>query len=481
MKSKIVVLGAGVGGAACAALLARSGHEVTLLESHPYPGGRCATFDRDGFRLDFGVHMFSRGEKGPHGDVCRRIGGNLSWILRDPPCRVTTGDAGWDFPLDITPLSRRLDLARRLGVRIHNLPGAYRLFRLLLSGRRVEEYDSLTLQALAYRYTDDERLHRFLTCVAQLYFALSYEEASAGEFIWSFSRMFRDKSFGYPAGGAGAIPACFLDGLKRFSGRALYGQTVTRIRIEDGAVQGIETASDAFEADIVVSNAGLLRTLQLVGRQHFPAAYVRRAEEARSSNAYVTIKYGLNRRVIPHPVVFHIPDLPAEEMFRPIRERRPPQDPFLFMPVPTEWDPSLAPGGCQIVIAGTPAPAGAPPELCEAILDAVHARVSTLFPRIESATLWQSRSTRADVTAMTGHPEGEAIGLAQAPDQVGTRRPGLETPIRGLFLVGADAGARGIGTEMAAASALRLADLLASRSSRNENQIERQRICSPCP
>ncbi len=466
MKSRVVVLGAGVGGAACAALLARSGHEVSVLEAHPYPGGRCASFEQDGFRFDFGVHMFSRGEKGPHGDVCRRIGAGLPWVLRDPPCRVT-GGAGWDFPLDITPLSRRICLARRLGVRARNLSGAYRLFRLLMSARRAEEHDPLTLQALALRYTDDENFHRFLTCLAQLYFALSYEEASAGEFIWSFSRMFRDASFGYPAGGAGAIPACFLEGLKRSGGRVFYGQAARRIRVEAGAVRAVETGSDVFPADWVVSSAGLLRSLELAGREHFPEAYVRRAEEARSSNAYVTIKYGLGRRVVPHPVVFHIPELPAEEMFRHLKEKRAPRDPFLFMPVPTEWDPSLAPSGCQIVIAGTPAPAGASAELCEAILDAVHARVCDLFPGIESAIVHQVRSTRADVTAMTAHPEGEAIGLAQTPDQVGSRRPGLETPVRGLFLVGADAGARGIGTEMAAASALRLTDLLASRSGLN--------------
>jgi phytoene dehydrogenase-like protein len=33
--------------------------------------------------------------------------------------------------------------------------------------------------------------------------------------------------------------------------------------------------------------------------------------------------------------------------------------------------------------------------------------------------------------------------------------------VEGLYLVGADAGARGVGTEMAAGSALALADLLA--------------------
>ena len=74
--------------------------------------------------------------------------------------------------------------------------------------------------------------------------------------------------------------------------------------------------------------------------------------------------------------------------------------------------------------------------------------------------LWESRSTGADVRELTGHRAGECIGLAQVPGQVGKARPQHRTPVEGLYLVGADAGARGIGTEMAAGSALALANLL---------------------
>jgi flavin-dependent dehydrogenase len=36
---RVVVIGAGVGGLTAAALLARTGLEVTVLEAHVYPGG----------------------------------------------------------------------------------------------------------------------------------------------------------------------------------------------------------------------------------------------------------------------------------------------------------------------------------------------------------------------------------------------------------------------------------------------------------
>ena len=51
----IVVIGAGVGGLAAGALLARKGAIVTVLEAQDYPGGCAATFSRNGYRFDAGA------------------------------------------------------------------------------------------------------------------------------------------------------------------------------------------------------------------------------------------------------------------------------------------------------------------------------------------------------------------------------------------------------------------------------------------
>lgn len=456
---RVVVIGSGVGGAAAAALLAQRGHRVMLFEAHSFSGGRCATFEREGFRFDFGVHMFSRGDTGPHGIVNRKLDGDLRWIIRDPACRVVDATA-FDFPLDIRPLSRRIFLARQLGVCAKNLIGAFRLFRSLMGGMSAADYDHMRLQDYVSRFTDDERIHLFINCLSQLYFALSYDESSAGEFIWCFSHMFSEASFGYPRGGAGEIPNSFIRALVHRGGEIRSGEPVKRIRVENGAVRGVETAEDLYPADMVISNAGIGRTVELAGREQFPGAYLRQADVSRPSHSYVTIKYALERPVVSSPVVFVIPRLSPEEVFRYISENRVPDDPYIFMPVPSNLDPSLAPTGRQLAIAGTAAPAGASAELCNRILDRVHARVCELFPAIDNALLWQVRSITEETGDITGHPAGEAIGLAQTPEQVGALRPGHETPVAGLWLVGADAGARGIGTEMASGSALNLLNRL---------------------
>ncbi len=461
MAKNVVVVGAGVGGSASAALLARAGHKVTLFETHPFGGGRCTSIEKDGFFYDFGVPIFSRGERGPHGQVNRRLGGDLKWITRNPPCRVK-GRVEFDISFDLIPLMLQIKLAGQLRVKVKNFAGTYRLMRGLFSGDGVSGNDAVSLQDFVARYTDDEMIHLFINCLCQLYFAISYQEASAGEFIWSFSRMFNEAGFGYPIGGGHEIPRSFLNGLVRYGGEVRYNEPVSQIIIKKGLAVGVETVQGYYPADIVISNVGIHQTIGLAGRDNFPLDYLEEVDKLQYGNAYVTIKYALKRQVIPHPAVFYMPNLPPEEVFRYINDNTVPEDPFIFMPVPSNYDPALAPPGKQLVTAGAAVPRGASNELCNTILDKVHAKICDLFPELESALIWTLRSTRADVTGLTRHPAGEAVGLAQTPDQVGRFRPEISTPITGLWQVGADIGARGVGTEIASGSALHLVDKMQS-------------------
>jgi hypothetical protein len=55
---------------------------------------------------------------------------------------------------------------------------------------------------------------------------------------------------------------------------------------------------------------------------------------------------------------------------------------------------------------------------------------------------------------------GETIGLAQVVGQDGRYKPAVKAPIQGLFYVGCDAGGRGIGTQQATDSGMKVADLV---------------------
>jgi len=56
--TSVLVIGAGIGGIAAAARLARAGYQVTVIEKNARPGGRCDQIVRDGHRFDVGPTIF---------------------------------------------------------------------------------------------------------------------------------------------------------------------------------------------------------------------------------------------------------------------------------------------------------------------------------------------------------------------------------------------------------------------------------------
>ena len=53
-----LVIGAGIGGIATAAYLARQGYQVTVLEKGEQAGGRCDRLVRDGHHFDLGPTLY---------------------------------------------------------------------------------------------------------------------------------------------------------------------------------------------------------------------------------------------------------------------------------------------------------------------------------------------------------------------------------------------------------------------------------------
>ncbi len=56
---KIIVIGAGMAGLACAARLAKRGHTVTIFEATGFAGGKCRTEWIDGYAFDTGPSLLT--------------------------------------------------------------------------------------------------------------------------------------------------------------------------------------------------------------------------------------------------------------------------------------------------------------------------------------------------------------------------------------------------------------------------------------
>ena len=55
-KYDVVIIGSGLGGLVCGAILTKEGQRVCIIEKNEQIGGNLQTFRRDGVTFDTGVH-----------------------------------------------------------------------------------------------------------------------------------------------------------------------------------------------------------------------------------------------------------------------------------------------------------------------------------------------------------------------------------------------------------------------------------------
>ena len=64
-RQQVIVIGSGIGGLCCAALCARAGLDVLVVEAHGHAGGAAHGFERQGFQFESGPSLWSGLVAGP--------------------------------------------------------------------------------------------------------------------------------------------------------------------------------------------------------------------------------------------------------------------------------------------------------------------------------------------------------------------------------------------------------------------------------
>ncbi|HVY44308.1 MAG TPA: FAD-dependent oxidoreductase, partial [Minicystis sp.] len=485
---RAVVVGAGVGGAAAALLLAASGVRTTLVDKNRRLGGSCSGYEKQGFHVDVGTHMFCRGDKGPLGEVLWRAGrpGAIRFVRTRDIAEVRfparPGDANQQdgvtriaVPADLARMPRFVvELVRALALSPREAARAARLFAhiLAMSDADVDALDGATVEDFIAPFTDHPPTIGLFGFLLGLYFILPYWEVSAGEALWSFRAMVRDNALSYPLGGSIAVPGTYARIAEELGADVRTGAGVRRVVVDRSRVRGVELEDGSvLPASIVVSTSSVRTTVtRLVGPQHFPEAYVARALALRGSYVAVQAKIGLRKKLVDAGAIIggvgdgvdllRVSTGELREMFAALADGKiPPVVPF-YCPVPTNFDPSLAPPGHQLLTACAVAPTTDvalrdPAPLWE---EAMLATLRKVVPGLDEHAVFVDRFSVAFLERWLGKEFGPAVSTGQTPDQVGKKRPAVHTPVRGLYLAGCGAGARGVGTELAASSAMECVD-----------------------
>ena len=353
---------------------------------------------------------------------------------------------------------------------------AARLFAriLTMTDAEVEAWDDRTLDVFVRQYTTHGATLGVFGFLLGLYFILPFWQVSAGEALHCFRAMAFDNSLSYPRGGSIAIPSTYVRLAEARGAEVRVGTGVRRIVVTDGRVQGVELEDGTvLPASIVVSTSSLRTTvMRLVGPAAFPEAYVERVRRIRGSYIAVQAKIGLKKELVGAGAIcggvgemaagdlMSVSQPELERMFDALMEGRvPPIVPF-YCPVPTNFDPALAPPGHQLLTACAVAPTSdvALTDPAPAWEEAMLRALRRVVPGLDEHAVFIDSFSVDFIEKWIGKEFGPAVSTAQTPEQVGKNRPPVHSPVRGLYFAGCNAGARGVGTELAAASAMECVD-----------------------
>jgi phytoene desaturase len=380
--SRVVIIGAGLGGLSAACHLAGAGHAVTVLEAADGPGGRAGTLARDAFRFDTGPtvltmpHLIDRcfeaaGVDGselltlrpvdPMYRACFADGSELrvrhGREAMTDEIRTVCGDreaeafgrfADWlgrlydlemprfiersfDSPLDLAwPLTPALELVRL---------GAFRRLAKVVSG-----------------HFDDERLQRVFSFQSMyaglapyealaLYAVITYMDTVNGVFI--------------PEGGMHALPVALATAAERAGATFRYGARVDRILLREGtrgAVTGVRLADgEVVDADAVVANPDL----PVAYRTLLPGTPMPRAARRGHYSPSALVWHVGVRGVLPEGTEHHNIHFGRDwdGAFRAIlRDGVRMPDPSLLVSVPSLHEPTMAPAGSHALYVLEPTP-----------------------------------------------------------------------------------------------------------------------------
>lgn len=412
----VIMVGAGICGLQLSALLASDGKEVLALEKLSHPGGRAFLWDKDGFSVDYGIHLIRFGPKSAMARVFKHIGHPLEFTdlgksyVGFPDGRVV------DFPTSPGGFlkTKLMSVTERLK--------ALSLMIKVKSGDPTSLFDTSVAQ-----WMDDSGLkggvRQYMHLVsASMQVCPFIERSSAGEMLMNMrSVLNKGRSAMYPTKGWPYIYDV-LEKVIKGQGELRTGAKVAKVLVEDGKATGVELDSgEVISAETVVVNLPCQQLFEVLDESLVPESFAKLCKQLKPT-AGVVLDYGLDKRVSEDSGLWYL------------------WEPMSFGMFTSNLCPQVAPPGKQLLTWFLPTQISDMEDSQKAkeLEQKLEKEIFRTFPGIKDAILFR----RALHLTMV---DGVEVNVNQHRG----KRPGYRVPgVEGLFLVGDSLKAPGAGGDV---------------------------------
>lgn len=459
-----IVIGSGIGGLTAAALLAKSGQSVLVLEAHDRPGGYAHGFKRKKYHFDSGVHLISgcstQGYNG--GQVIYKtlqaleLLDDIEFVSIDPFSQVHYPGLKLGLPQTLTAfidlLSKQFP-SEKNGIKALTELCLQLAEEITIADELMDEVDldhtqqlmpalfkyrKSTLAEVASQFINDPKL---LGVFASNWPYLGLPPSKVSFVYWSTMLVgyMVDGSY-YCKGGFQQLANTLVKGIQNFGGEIRYKMPVETIRIENEQVSGVIVKNQCINASQVVSNADIRQTVfKLIGEKYFPPRYIQKLQKMQHSLSifvvYIATNLDLQKINISHEL-FCYRDFDHDKNYSRTVQG---EISWISITAPTLVDPELAPKGEHILMLTTLLPYQVSDSWKHDKPRYIHNMIEIAnkeIPGLENRIIYCEGGTPATLKRYTQNYQGSAYGWDVTPEQTGPSRIQNRSPIKGLYFVG---------------------------------------------